>query len=453
MNILNPERILAVHGESVPRYTSYPTAPHFRDGMGPEIFTEMLESLENATPVSVYIHIPFCDRLCWFCGCHTKQTLRHDPVVQYVRHLVAEIELLKQKAGRKLLLGALHLGGGSPSLLRAAEFSALRAALEDAFDILPNAEIAIEIDPSDSGAAFIEGVRILGVTRASIGVQDFNPDVQAAINRIQTFEQTCDLVLALRQAGVASVNIDALYGLPLQTLATIDSTIDQVLQLEPDRIALFGYAHVPWMKKHQNMIRTEDLPGTVERFNQAELAAGKIRDAGMVTIGIDHFARPADSLAIAAKNGHLRRNFQGYTTDDCAALIGLGASSIHGYDGGFVQNIVATGQYEASVASGVLPSARGFRRSLDDQMRGTLIERLMCDFNFSFEAMHQRFGPDFEAIHREALLIAKTDTEGLCLVEGDRFSIPAQARPFTRIVASKFDAWLKQGNVRYSKAV
>ncbi len=450
---LNLVQILANHGESVPRYTSYPTAPHFRDGLGPQVLTEMLASLEAATPVSVYMHIPFSDRLCWFCGCHTKQTLRHEPVVNYVRHLVAEIALLKAKAGRKLTLGALHLGGGSPSLLKTAEFTALRMALEDAFDILPDAEIAIEIDPSDSGALFLEGVKILGVTRASIGVQDFNHDVQVAINRIQTFEETRDLALALREAGVGSVNIDVLYGLPLQTSATIASTTEQVLQLAPDRIALFGYAHVPWMKKHQTLIRTEDLPGTLERFNQAELAALIIDEAGLSTIGIDHFARPGDPLAIAAAKGHLRRNFQGYTTDDCAALIGLGASSIHSYGGGFVQNIIATGVYETTVASGVLPSARGFRRSQDDRMRGAVIERLMCDFSFSFEAMNKLFGASFDAIRREALLLAQTDNEGLCTVEGDRFLIPQEARPFTRIVASKFDAWLKHGNVRYSKAV
>lgn len=453
MTVFDPAAVLAAHGESVPRYTSYPTAPHFRDGLGGEVLTEMLSCLNCATPVSVYVHIPFCDRLCWFCGCHTKQTLRYEPVAAYVRSLMAEIALLRNKAGQKLPLAQLHFGGGSPSLLREAEFAALRKALEETFEFLPEAEIAIEIDPSDSGASFIEGIKILGVTRASIGVQDFNPKVQAAINRIQGFAETSELVSRIREAKVRSVNIDALYGLPFQTQETIAETIHDVLAMRPDRVALFGYAHVPWVKKHQTMINAANLPDTLERFRQAELAAQMIRESGMTGIGIDHFAQPADSLAVAAANGRLRRNFHGYTTDECVALIGLGASSIHGYDGGFVQNIVPTGQYESAVANGMLPASRGFRRSLDDRMRGAVIERLMCDFSVSMAQMRRRFGASFDAIEREVRALAASDSDGLCEMDADNFVIPEGARHFTRIIASKFDAYIKQGSFRYSKAV
>ncbi|MCU0790074.1 MAG: coproporphyrinogen III oxidase, partial [Nitratireductor sp.] len=217
--------------------------------------------------------------------------------------------------------------------------------------------------------------------------------------------------------------------------------------------ALFGYAHVPWMKKHQNMIRQEDLPGPLERFNQSRAASAQLAAAGMVPIGIDHFARPGDSLADAARQGRLRRNFQGYTTDECAALIGIGASSIHGFDGGFVQNIVPTGQYEAAIAEGRLPHARGCVRTADDRVRGDVIERLMCDFAFSFDAMRARHGEWFEPVLQDAGDIAALDEHGWCAIEDGRFVITEAGKPFTRIVASKFDAWLGKGNVRYSKAV
>ncbi len=445
--------LIARIGESVPRYTSYPTAPHFAEGLGPQVFGTMIAGLAHETPVSVYIHIPFCDRLCWFCGCHTKHTHRYEPVENYVKHVLAEIALVGEHIGRKPKLANLHLGGGSPSLLRPSEFAAIREALEAAFDITPDAEIAVEIDPSDSNGAFLEGLRLLGVNRASIGVQDFNERVQSAINRPQGYELTRDVVAALRDSGVASVNIDALYGLPLQTMDTLAATLEQVIGLNPDRVALFGYAHVPWMKKHQNMIRTEDLPGPAERFRQSNAAAAQLAGAGLIPVGIDHFARPGDSLANAALEGRLRRNFQGYTTDDCAALIGIGASSIHGFDGGFVQNIVATGQYEAAVAQGRLPHARGCVRSADDKVRGDVIERLMCDFSFSFDAMRVRHGEWFEPVLHDAIEVASLDEHGWCAVEGDRFIITHDGRPFTRIIASKFDAWLGKGNVRYSKAV
>jgi oxygen-independent coproporphyrinogen III oxidase len=447
------EALLARLGESVPRYTSYPTAPHFADGQGPRVFAAMIANLPADAPVSVYLHIPFCDRLCWFCGCHTKHTQRYAPVEEYVRHACAEIRMVGERIGARRKLANLHLGGGSPSLLRPAEFAAIREALEQAFDIVPDAEIAIEIDPSDSNDAFLEGLKLLGVTRASIGVQDFNAEVQAAINRPQSFELTRDIVQALRGSGVGSVNIDALYGLPLQTLDTLTATIGQVLELQPDRVALFGYAHVPWVKKHQNMIRTEDLPGPLERFRQSTSAAAQLAAAGMIPVGIDHFARPGDTLAAAALNGTLRRNFQGYTTDACNALIGIGASSIHGYDGGFVQNIVATGQYQAAIERGELPHARGCERSLDDRMRGDVIERLMCDFSVAFAPLRQRYGSHFDAVYSDALEVAALDQAGWCGIDGERFYITPEGRPFTRIIASKFDAWLNKGNVRYSKAV
>ena len=230
-------------------------------------------------------------------------------------------------------------------------------------------------------------------------------------------------------------------------------TIDKVISISPDRVALFGYAHVPWMKKHQQMIRDEDLPGALERFEQAELASAMLCDASYVKIGIDHFARPDDKLAIAARTGHLRRNFQGYVTDRCSTLIGLGASSIGRFDGGYVQNIVATGQYQTAVANGHLAAAKGFALSADDRIRAWIIERLMCDFEIRFPALLEAFGPAAQPYIEEARHVAASDTEGLCQADDASFCVPADARPFTRIVAARFDAWLNESGARYSRAV
>ena len=452
MKKIDAAAILARH-EAVPRYTSYPTAPHFEAGLGEEILHKLLDGVGVDGPVSLYAHIPYCDRLCWFCGCHTKHTNRYAPVAAYVDHLVAELALLKTRLARRPDLARLHLGGGSPSLLRHDDLARIRTALDETFDISPGAEISIEIDPSDQNANTLAGYKALGVTRASIGVQDFDPAVQAAINRPQSFAETREVILALRSTGVSSVNIDALYGLPLQTSRTMAATVEQILELAPDRVALFGYAHVPWVKKHQQLIAANTLPNPLQRFEQAQEAEAMLLAAGYCKIGIDHFALPGDELAQAAREGRLRRNFQGYTTDQCARLIGIGASAIHACDDGFVQNIVATGQYQATVTQGRLPAARGCRRGLDDRIRGHVIERLMCDFSFSEADLRKRFGFAADAVLAEAREHAAQDRDGLCAIKDGRFFIPPEAQAFARIAASRFDAYLRDSQFRYSRAV
>ncbi|MEL6745513.1 MAG: radical SAM protein, partial [Pseudomonadota bacterium] len=263
-------------GRSVPRYTSYPTAPHFQAGIGVEIASDTYRTLSSSEPVSIYVHIPFCDKLCWFCGCNTKHTLRYEPIESYVTSLIAEIDLLRARLGRSITVANMHFGGGSPSMLRSGDAKRLGAALREAFTITHDAEISIEIDPTDVAQNpddAMLALQHLGMTRASIGVQDFDEKVQKAINRPQSFETTRDVVNRLRDAGIASLNIDALYGLPHQTINGVRKTMDQVISLQPDRVALFGYAHVPWVKKHQNMIPTEALPDTEERLDQAEATA------------------------------------------------------------------------------------------------------------------------------------------------------------------------------------
>ena len=445
--------LLSQRGGAVPRYTSYPTAPHFRSGLGPDMQSALLGALTAREPVSVYLHIPFCDRLCWFCGCNTKHTLKYEPVHAYVGALLAEIAALGARLGFRPVAGQVHFGGGSPSILSAQDLGRLGAALRRTFHVTSQTEISVEIDPSDVNEDTLAGLGALGVTRASVGVQDFDPLVQRAINRPQTFEQTRDVIEAMRGAGVGSVNIDALYGLPLQTRPRLMRTIDQVLSLDPDRIALFGYAHVPWVKKHQKMIKQEHLPDMHERFQQALAAGAALVEAGYDAIGIDHFAKPADRLASAARTGHLRRNFQGYTTDRCKALVPLGASSIGAFEDGYVQNIVPTGQYQDAVHAGRSTASKGYRMNEDDRIRAHFIERLMCDFRVSFDEMEARFGAAAEPYINEAMAIAEADDDFICGADIEGFFVPEDARPFARLVAARFDAHLSQSDFRYSKAV
>jgi oxygen-independent coproporphyrinogen-3 oxidase len=449
----DPKHILEKFSAAVPRYTSYPTAPHFKPDMGSPLMGELLDAIKPDEPISVYAHIPFCDKLCWFCGCHTKHIKQRAPLDVYISSLQSELGIISGKLAFKPLLGQLHFGGGSPSLLTQVDFAILRKALEAAFQFTDASEISVEIDPSDVTPDTLDGLKTLGLTRASIGVQDFAAEVQAAINRPQSFELTRRVVEDLRKAGIGSLNIDALYGLPLQSMETIADSISKVIELQPDRVALFGYAHVPWMKKHQQMINEEDLPGTIERYEQAELAADMLCKAGYVKIGIDHFALPGDALAIAAAKGVLHRNFQGYVTDACDTLLGLGASSIGRFKDGYIQNIVATGQYQTAVTNGMLPAAKGFRLTRDDHVRAWIIERLMCDFGFRFDALEARFGATAAPYITEAIRIAAQAADGLCTSSKQGFHIADDARAFTRIVAARFDAYLAESGARYSRAV
>lgn len=451
--VLNPDAVLAKHPQSLPRYTSYPPANHFQMQGGLALREDFTAAVDAAPAISAYIHIPYCDRLCWFCGCHTKQTLRYDPVRTYVTALIREIGLWQQRLTRRPRLSRLHLGGGSPSLLQPDDLKRLRAALDAAFEIDGGTEVSLELDPSDVRDGSIQGYIDFGMTRASIGVQDFDPVVQEAINRPQGYDVTRSLVVALRAAGIKSINIDALYGLPLQTMERLQKTIAQVIAIAPDRIALFGYAHVPWMKTHQKMIRDEDLPDTRQRFAQSRMAARMITDAGYEALGIDHFALPTDNLAIAANEGRLNRNFQGYTDDEADILLPLGPSSIGRFADGYVQNEPATGQYIAKVEAGQIPFTRGIALTADDKMRGWVIERLMCDYAFCFSELAERFGPRSQGLVELAERIAREDRDGLCEVSDGLFKIEPDAWPFARIVAARFDAWLELAPRQYSKAV
>lgn len=449
---MRPETV-ARFRESVPRYTSYPTAPHFHDGVTEQTVRGWLGALPDGDQVSLYLHIPYCDRLCWFCACHTKQTRHYEPVEAYLKSLHAEIatvgRLIRDRAGVR----AVHFGGGSPTMLRPSDLAALDQALRSAFDYRPGVEISVEMDPNDMDEARFDALAAMGLTRASLGLQDFNQKVQQAINREQSFEQTKAVVDGVRARGVRSVNLDLLYGLPHQTCESVASTIGKALSLDPDRIALFGYAHVPWFKKHQTMIDVAWLPGAEARFAQMQRAAGLIQSAGYAVIGIDHFAKPGDALATAAREGRLHRNFQGYTDDQCETLVGLGPSSISEFRQGYAQNAGATADYQRLVGEGALATTRGIALSDEDRLRSWVIERLMCDFAFSSQEAFDRFGEAARAIVIEAGCHAESDPERLFQRQGDLFVVAKHGRPLVRTVAAKFDRYLGLGHARHSVAV
>lgn len=451
MNTTVTRELLSHYAGNVPRYTSYPTAPHFSGAVTNRIYAGWLASLGDDDRISLYLHIPFCDRLCWFCACHTKQTHKYAPVRTYLRALHSELSAVGALVSKTARVTAIHLGGGSPTLLAPQDLTALKSAIAGAFTLDNQVEISVEMDPNDLDAPRYDALAAIGMTRASLGVQDFEPKVQAAINRQQSFVQTKSVVDEVRSRSVRSVNCDIVYGLPHQTMHTLESTVRSIISLSPDRVALFGYAHVPWMKKHQTMIDSAALPNAALRFDLMSRASELLVEAGYQAIGIDHFARQDDSLAIAAQEGRLRRNFQGYTDDQAGTIIGLGASSIGSFREGYVQNIPATGQYEKAVLAGALAASRGIQLSGDDRMRAWVIERIMCDFGFSAQELSRNFGGRSAIIFAEAQSLAMSDEN--VRFDNGRFDILTVARPFARSIAARFDAYLGVGGARHSAAV
>ncbi|MDQ0456069.1 oxygen-independent coproporphyrinogen III oxidase [Rhizobium paknamense] len=450
---MSAHALLAKYAAPVPRYTSYPTAPHFHSGVNCGKYAQWLCELKVGSKISLYLHIPYCDRLCWFCACHTKHTLRYEPIATYLQALYLEIDRVGSLVGARASVSAVHFGGGSPTMLTPEDMQAVMQRLRRAFHFAGNVEISVEMDPNDLDDQRYDGLASMGLTRASLGIQDFEPKVQASINRIQTFEQTRAAIEAVRARGVQSVNCDLLYGLPYQTLDTLEKTVNQVLSLNPDRLALFGYAHVPWMKKHQTMIPESALPDAVQRFEQMRLAGDMLMAAGYRPIGIDHFAKPEDSMAKADAEGRLKRNFQGYTVDTADALIGLGASSISQLPQGYVQNIAATGEYQRSVEESGLAAQRGIELSAEDRVRARAIESIMCDFRLSFADLRRLHPGKAEAVIEEAIDFASTNEDNLCRIEEDCLVVTEQGRPLARVIAAVFDTYLANGKARHSIAV
>jgi len=438
---------------AVPRYTSYPTAPHFQPDFAPTTLRSWLGRLDPARPVSLYLHLPFCREVCWYCGCNMRLVSRYEPVAAYVGTLLREIELVCEALPAPLEVSHLHWGGGTPTVMAPDDLARVMAALRQRFRFAPDAELAIESDPRTLDDAMIERIGALGFTRASFGVQEFDPRVQEAIHRIQPPESVRRAIEGLRGAGVRGINVDLIYGLPHQSVDTLTRTIDTCLELRPDRVALFGYAHVPWMAKKQRMIPESALPGPEARAEQAGAAAARLVEAGYQAIGLDHFARPDDALALAARSGRLHRNFQGYTTDGAETMLGLGATAIGRTPEGHVQNQSSPAAWSAAVGRGALPVARGRALSPDDRLRGHVIERIMCDGAVDLEAAGRRFGqaPDWWDDARPEL--EEMAADGLLELARGRLRLAPAARPLVRVVAAAFDRYLRRGERRHSVAV
>jgi oxygen-independent coproporphyrinogen-3 oxidase len=436
----------------VPRYTSYPTAPHFHPGVTEQEYRAWLADLPADMPLSLYVHVPFCDTLCWFCGCHTKVVNHYRPVRDYCDLLLKEIALVAGALPHRYPVQHIHWGGGSPTLLEHGDMLRLNAALRGHFDVRTDAEFAIEVDPRGFTADAARTLGTAGVTRASIGLQDCDPLVQKAINRVQSDEETILAIKQLRGCGVVSINVDILYGLPHQTLASWQKTLEFALGLDPDRLAVFGYAHMPAFKKHQALIPEALLPGIELRFGMAELAREFFCEHGYVAVGLDHFAKPRDRLGRAARDGTLSRNFQGYTADTAPALIGFGASSIGSLPQGYVQNQTLVPDYRAALKAGRLPIARGVALTDDDRARREAIERLMCDMAVDLNRIVAKYGETTILADTPAALSDLIDAGVVSLNDG-KAAIAPEWRAAARLVCAAFDRYLRTGAARHSVSV
>jgi len=434
----------------VPRYTSYPTAPHFHAGIDQAVYRKWLAELPADIPLSLYLHIPFCDTLCWFCGCHTAVVNHYAPVKAYCDLLIREMAMVSEALGPARRVTHIHWGGGSPTMLHCDDILRLTQELRSRFDIASDAECAVEIDPRGLTQDCVDAFAQAGLSRASIGLQDTDPQVQKAINRIQSGEETARAVTMLRSAGVKSINLDLLYGLPKQSLKSWEETLHFALTLEPDRLAVFGYAHIPSFKKHQALIPEHLLPDLETRLCQVEMANLILGANGYVPVGLDHFAKPQDSMARASSAGSRTRNFQGYTIDTATALIGLGASAIGALPQGYVQNASAVPTYRAALAQGHLPVARGIALSRDDRLRRHVIERLMCDLKVDLAKACRDFGAAPGTLRSAFPKLSPLIQAGAVLVDGDTVSIAPQWRVAARLVCAAFDAYLETGTASHS---
>ena len=452
-SVMDTATLLAKYDRRVPRYTSYPTAPHFSPAIHAGLYAGWLRALPDDTALSLYLHVPFCARLCYFCACHTSVVHRQEPLISYGQTLLTEIDLVASAIGRRLPVRHVHWGGGTPSALPPDLMLAAMQRLRTRFAFRPDAEIAIEVDPRELSDESLAAVGQLGTTRASLGVQDFDIAVQQAINRLQDYALTADCAERLRGVGVQSINLDLVYGLPHQTVAGVMRTVEQALQLRPDRAAVFGYAHVPWMKKHQALLPEEALPGPLERFAQRQAVEDVIVGHGYAPVGLDHFALPDDSLAQAATDARLKRNFQGYTTDDAPVLLGLGASSIGSLPQGYVQDLPSIPAWRDSVRAGVLPVARGVALTPTDRLRRTVIEQIMCRHAVDLHAVAAEHSADPASLMDAAPALQEMARDGLVAWDGYRIAVTPAGRPFVRSVAAAFDTYLQAGAARHSAAV
>jgi oxygen-independent coproporphyrinogen-3 oxidase len=445
--------IIEKYDARVPRYTSYPTAPHFSPAVDAGVYRGWLAGLTDDAALSLYLHVPFCAQLCWYCGCHTTAVNKPEPVESYADTVLSEIDLVAAAIGRKLRVKHVHWGGGTPTLMPPKRLAEIMDRLRARFAFAPDTEIAVEIDPRTANEDVLDGLVRMGCNRASLGVQDFDPKVQQAVNRVQSWELTRGVADALRARGITSINVDLMYGLPHQTAEGTVETVGRALDLAPDRVAVFGYAHVPWMKKQQLLLPEEALPGQKERWAQLQITERVITARGYRAIGLDHYALPEDDLSTALDGESLRRNFQGYTTDQAPVLVGFGASSIGSLPEGYVQNAAALPEWRDKVRAGELPTKRGIALNADDRLRRDVIEQLMCQGKVNLASIAARHGADPETLRAAEPRLQAMADDGVVEWDGSTVAIRPEARPFVRTVAAVFDTYLKPDQARHARVV
>ncbi|HYG04971.1 MAG TPA: oxygen-independent coproporphyrinogen III oxidase [Stenotrophomonas sp.] len=440
-----------------PRYTSYPTAPQFHDGFG---WPQLREAIERAPagPLSLYVHVPFCSSPCFYCGCNRVITRDRSRGAAYVARVLREASLIAPMLGDKREVVQLHLGGGTPNFLGPALIGELLRGLRQHFDLSvdPSRDFSIELDPRTLGSDELAELARLGFTRASLGVQDFDPRVQQAINRVQDAQGTLALIEACRAQGLRSVNVDLVYGLPRQTLDGFGATLERVLQARPDRFAIYGYAHLPAMFRAQRRINEAELPDADGRLALLGLAVGRLTAAGYQYIGMDHFALPGDELATAQREGSLHRNFMGYTTHAARDLLGLGASAISRIGGAYAQNPRELAAWEAAIDQGRVPVWRGLALSRDDEIRGDVIQALMCRGEIDTRQIGVRHGIDFAQYFAQDLpALEALRADGLVETDAGRVRATARGRPLLRLIAMCFDSYLRKPSAAggFSRAI
>lgn len=426
----------------LPWYTIYPTVPEFSAAVGARDCEEWLRRLPADEAVSLYIHVPFCRSICWYCGFPRSSTGRDAPIRNYLAVLREEIRLVAAHAADALPVSDVHFGGGTPTLIAPADFRALMELLRRRFSFRQPAAVAVEIDPRAFTAEMAETLGAAGVNRASLGVQSFDPVVQNAINRTQSEAETAAAIEALRRNGITRINFDLIYGLPHQTVQSCVRTAETAVAMRPARLAVFGYAHVPSFKKNQRLIDEAALPDTVARAEQAAAVAGTLVAAGYCQIGLDHFALPDDELALAQGTGRLRRNSLGYSADTCQTVIGLGASALGRLGDGYVQNDVATGSYTRHIRAGGLAASKGYPLCNEDRVRTAIIERIMCDLKADVPAICATFGFDPVPLLDSAERLPVLAEDGVVNIESGFIRVRQEHRFLLRAVAAAFDAYL-----------
>ncbi|MCL7714177.1 oxygen-independent coproporphyrinogen III oxidase [Stenotrophomonas mori] len=451
--------LLRRHDRPGPRYTSYPTAPHFHDGYGAAQFqAAVARSNASARPLSLYVHVPYCTSPCFYCGCNRVISRDHGKGDAYVDRVLAEARRVAPlfAAGREVI--QLHLGGGTPNFLSPAQLSRLVDGLRRCYRFSEDAarDFSIELDPRSVSAEDIAGLARMGFNRASLGIQDFDPAVQRAINRVQGVEETLAIIAACRRNGLRSVNVDLIYGLPKQTPEGFARTLETVLAVRPDRLAVYGYAHLPNLFRAQRRIADADLPDPERKLALLGLAVERLSAAGYQYIGLDHFALPEEDLSRAQRAGDLHRNFMGYTTHADTDLLGLGVSAISRIDNGYSQNPRELKDWEARIDAGDLPVWRGLELDADDLLRAELIQELMCHGRVDGRALAARHGVDFERYFAaELAALAPLQADGLAHRSGSMVAATRRGRPLLRLIAMCFDRYLQapQPSIRYSRAI